>query len=291
MYAFLMSQPPIRAVGPRTKLAFPFGLRSLVAVWNALYLEPGPTPVQQTHSETWNRGAYLVEGLGHCAACHSPRNLLGAEKSGSSYLSGAMVDGWEAPALTSLSAAPVAWTEDELFRYLRFGSAREHGVAAGPMAPVVAQLAALPEGDVRAIAHYIASFNAPAGDTQAARQEAIDRSRTEGLGMMGETQRLFSSACGACHHEGNGPMYFGQNLPLALNTNLHSSRPDNLLRSILDGIRVTGGSDNGFMPAFRDALDDRQIARLAAYMRRRFAPDKPAWTNVEASVARLRADL
>ena len=84
-------------------------------------------------------------------------------------------------------------------------------------------------------------------------------------------------------------MPLGLNLPLALNSNLHSARPDNLIRVILEGIRTPAAQDIGFMPAFRDGLDDRQIARLVAYMRQRFAPDKPAWTDLEASVARLRA--
>jgi len=84
-------------------------------------------------------------------------------------------------------------------------------------------------------------------------------------------------------------MPLGQNLPLALNSNLHSARPDNLLRVILEGIRTPATQDIGFMPAFREGLDDRQIARLAAYMRQRFAPDKPAWPDLEASAARLRA--
>ena len=289
LYAYLMSQPPVQAQVPPTRLAFPFSMRPLMAAWNALYLAPGPIAVQETRSAEWNRGAYLVNGLGHCAACHSPRNALGAEKSGAVFLSGAMVDGWEAPALTSLSRAPVPWTQDELFRYLRFGHTRHHGVAAGPMAPVVEQLATLPEADVRAMAHYLASFNTSAQDTQAAAEAAVERSRMQAATLAGDAQRLFTSACGACHHDGSGPIPLGHNLPLALNSNLHSARPDNLLRVILEGIRTPATKEIGFMPAFGGALDDRQIAKLAAYMRQRFAPDKPAWMDLEAAVARLRA--
>ena len=114
-----------------------------------------------TKSEIWNRGAYLVEGLGHCSACHSPRNALGAEKP-SAYLAGGFAEGWEAPPLTSLSQAPIPWSEDELFAYLRTGKSRFHGVAAGPMAPVVKELGALPDHDIRAMAVYLGSFNDPA---------------------------------------------------------------------------------------------------------------------------------
>jgi nicotinate dehydrogenase subunit B len=286
LYAYLMSQPPVPAQVPETKLAFPFNLRPLLAAWNALYLKAGPVAAQPAQSAEWNRGAYLVNGLGHCAACHSPRNALGAEQGGTAFLSGAMVDGWEAPALTSASVAPVPWTRDELYRYLRFGHTLHHGVATGPMAPVVAQLATLPEADVQAMAHYLASFNETAPDAQATAQAIVARSS---IAPTGDAHQLFSSACGACHHDGNGPVPLGLNLPLALSSKLHSTRPDNLLRVILEGIRTPATPDIGFMPAFRDGLDDRQVARLAAYMRQRFAPDKPAWPDLETTAARLRA--
>jgi len=81
---------------------------------------------------------------------------------------------------------------------------------------------------------------------------------------------------------------FGQNLPLALSSKLHGAQPDNLLRVILDGVREPASSELGFMPAYRDAIDDAQLAQLAAYLRARFAPDKPAWRDLEAASARLR---
>jgi nicotinate dehydrogenase subunit B len=100
---------------------------------------------------------------------------------------------------------------------------------------------------------------------------------------------MFDGACAACHHDGNGPTLLGVNTPLALNSNLASARPDNLLRTILEGVREPASRDIGFMPAFRDALDDAQIAELAGYMRARFAPQEPPWTDLPGSVARLRA--
>jgi nicotinate dehydrogenase subunit B len=262
--------------------------RPLLGLWNALYLVPGPVAANPRRSAEWNRGAYLVDGLGHCAACHSPRNALGAEKGGAAYLAGATVEGWDAPPLTSLSRGPVPWTENALFRYLRFGHSREHGAAAGPMAPVVAQLAALPDADLHAMAHYLASFNPPQVDAQPLAQAALERSRVQAAARVGDAQQFFTSACGACHHDGDGPMVFGQNLPLALSSKLHADRPDNLLRVILEGIREPATAEIGFMPAFRDALDDRQVAQLAAHMRQRFAPDKPAWRGLEEAVARVR---
>ncbi len=290
LYAYLMSQPAVASAPPQTQLAFPFSLRPLMALWNALYLTPGPQPAVPTRSALWNRGAYLVNGLGHCGACHTPRNALGAELRGASTFAGAVIEGWQAPALTALAQHPIPWTETELFRYLRFGHSAQHGSASGPMAPVVRELAQLPEADVRAMAHYLASFNPPADDARNAAQAKalIDAAERHGSRELDATQRLFNGACGACHHAGNGPEVFGQNLPLALSSKLHGAQPDNLLRVVLDGVREPASRELGFMPAFRDALDDAQIARLAAYMRERFAPGQPAWRDLEAASSRLR---
>jgi nicotinate dehydrogenase subunit B len=158
LYAYLMAQSPVRAETPKNALAFPFNLRPLMAGWNALFHQPDVFQADATKSAMWNRGAYLVEGLGHCGACHSPRNELGAEIA-TRYLAGGFAEGWEAPALTSLSRAPIPWSEAELYAYLRTGESRFHGVAAGPMAPVVKELKALPDQDIRAMAVYLGSFN------------------------------------------------------------------------------------------------------------------------------------
>jgi nicotinate dehydrogenase subunit B len=246
LYAWLMAQPPVHASPPPTRLAFPFNQRPLMALWNAIYLVPGAA------AASVSRGEYLVNGLGHCSACHSPRNALGAERGGAARLSGGWVDGWEAPALTSLRHAPNPWTADELFRYMRQGHTLAHGSVAGPMAPVVHQLQALPDSDIRAMAEHLASLN-PAPAPQAAPPAAA-------APLPGPAERLFTTACGACHHDGAGPATFGLNLPLAHSSKLHSERPDNLLHVMLDGIREPATRDIGFMPAFRHALDDAQIA-------------------------------
>jgi nicotinate dehydrogenase subunit B len=289
LYAFLMVQPAVAATAPANELRFPFNLRPLMGLWNALHLQPGPVaPAAERHAQ-WNRGAYLVNGLGHCGACHTPRDATGAERSQSGYLVGARVEGWEAPALGSLSRSPVAWTEDALLRYLRQGHSAEHGMAGGPMASVVRGLATLPESDLRAMAHYLMSLQAPERPTTSA-TALLAQSRAQAIAMMGSpAQRLFEGACGACHHDGDAPQVLGLNQPLALNGNLHSDHPDNLLRTILDGIQDPAFVAIGHMPAFRHALDDRQIAELAAYMRQRFAPGRPAWADLPAAVARARA--
>jgi nicotinate dehydrogenase subunit B len=141
------------------------------------------------------------------------------------------------------------------------------------------------------MASYLAAFNpaTPQAAVEAQAQRLVADAAARQGRLLGPAQRMFDSACAACHHDGDGPTLLGVNTPLALNSNLTSARPDNLLRTILDGVREPASRDIGFMPAFREALDDAQIAELAGYMRARFAPQQPAWADLPASVARLRA--
>ena len=292
LYAYLMAQSPVRAENLENKLAFPFNIRPLLAGWNALFHQPKPFQVDTTKSELWNRGAYLVEGLGHCSACHSPRNALGAEQQ-SAYLAGGFSEGWEAPALTSLSQAPIAWSVDELYAYLRTGESRFHGVAAGPMAPVVKELSALPDQDIRAMAVYLGSFNdtttdRAAQDALAAKLEAATSTGIPATSSVGA--RLYQGACAVCHEVGGAPL-FGSRPSLALNSNLHSAVPDNLIQVILHGITSPVSSDLGYMPAFRDSLTDGQVAELASYLRRQFAPARPGWADIHATVGRIRQQM
>ncbi|MDO9060456.1 MAG: cytochrome c, partial [Bradyrhizobium sp.] len=213
----------------------------------------------------------------------------GAEKAGA-YLAGGFAEGWEAPPLTSLSQAPIPWSEDELFAYLRTGESRLHGVAAGPMAPVVKELAALPDQDIRAMAVYLASFNeAPIGQpAQAARAVQLEKAtlaRVASASPLGA--RLYEGACAVCHAVGGAPL-FGSRPSLALNSNLHSAVPDNLIQVILHGIAAPATSDLGYMPGFKDSMNDDQLAELVTFLRQQFAPEKPAWTGVRAAVSQAR---
>jgi len=289
LYAYLMAQAPVRADNPKTTLALPFNWRPLMAGWNALFHRTGVFEAYSTKSEIWNRGAYLVEGLGHCGACHSPRNALGAERA-SAYLAGGFAEGWEAPPLTSLSHAPIPWSEDELFAYLRTGESRFHGVAAGPMAPVVKELAGLPDQDIRAMAVYLSAFNTeainkPGQDELATKLETLTGTKVASASALGA--RLYQGACAVCHQVGGAPL-FGSRPSLALNSNLHSAVPDNLIQVILHGIASPVSSDLGYMPAFKDSMTDDQLAELVSYLRQQFAPDKPPWTEVRAAVGRAR---
>jgi nicotinate dehydrogenase subunit B len=281
LYAYLMAQPAVDAAPPATRLAFPFRVRPLMAAWNALFLRARAWQADPARTAEWNRGAYLVETLGHCSACHSPRNALGAEKVGASRLTGGLADGWEAPPLTAASHAPVPWTADALYDYLRTGEAAAHGSAAGPMAVVVAGLAALPDTDIRAMAAYLASV---AGQEGAADDLALARAaeaRSLPMTVTSTGARLYAGACAACHEAGGL-------VSLALNSNLHSTRPDNLIQAVLRGVAATRAAP-GAMPAYADSLTDAQVADVAAHLRARFAPGKPAWIGLERTVAAIRA--
>ncbi len=286
LYAYLMARPAVRATAPPNTLRFPFNLRPLLAGWNALFHQSEEFKPDPAKSAQWNRGAYLVESLGHCSGCHSPRNALGAEQR-NAYLAGGFAEGWEAPALTSLSRAPIPWNEDELFAYLRTGQSRYHGVAAGPMAPIVRDLKALPDQDIRAMAVYLNSFNEAAADRPdaiAARLETTTKVTVTGSAGA----RLYLGACAVCHEVGGLPL-FGSRPSLSLNSNLHGDTPDNLVQVILHGIAEPVSSDLGYMPAFRNSMSDAQVEELVSFLRQQFAPDKPAWSGVRETIARVRA--
>jgi len=188
-----------------------------------------------------------------------------------------------------VSAAPIPWTEDEFYAYLRTGESRFHGVAAGPMAPVVKELTALDDDDIRAMAVYLASFNdaiaMPAQQALSARLEYGTRVTM----ASSPGARLYQGACAVCHEVGALPP-FGSRPSLSLNSNLHSDAPDNLIQLVLHGIAEPAFSRLGYMPAFKDSLNDDQLAELVSFLRRQFAPDKPAWRDVASVISRIRRE-
>ena len=292
LYAWLMRLTPVRQSAPQTALRFPFGFRPAMAAWNALYLTD---TTALSHSDAspsaqWTRGAYLVNAVGHCSACHSPRDALSGERMGTAYLSGAMVNGWQAPSLALGSASPVPWTEQAFFDYLRYGYSAEHGAVGASMAQVVRNLEGAPDADLRAVAHYLASLRQPVDEPAAAlsARTLVASAAAAEVTLPGPAQRMFATACGACHHDGDGPRVLGANVPLALNTNLHADRPDNVIRVILEGVQEPVNDRVGFMKGFADHFDDNQLADLLRYMRARFAPDKRAWGDLEAKVREIR---
>ncbi|MEA3126317.1 MAG: nicotinate dehydrogenase subunit [Caballeronia sp.] len=296
LYAYLMSQPAVENTPPVTRLPFPLNQRALVAGWNALYLKQGEFKPDPTRSAIWNRGAYLVDGAGHCSACHSPRNAFGAEKGGRLYLTGGSAEGWVAPSLVANSKAPVRWTEQALYDYLKTGFSHEHGVAAGPMAPVVASLSTLPEEDVRAMAHYVASLSPQPAAAPAAAPVAAPLSTTthdsapDAVTLQGldSGRRIFEGACAVCHAATGGVGNFGVRPLLSLNTSVSEATPDNLLNVIQNGIDAPATDALGYMPGFKDSFDDRQIADLVSYIRASFASNEAPWKDLAQASARIR---
>ena len=286
LYAFLMSQAPVAAPREASALRFPFNLRPLIAGWNALFLRSTPFQADAQRSAEWNRGAYLVDGLGHCGGCHTPRNALGAERGGRFTLAGAVVDGWQTHALGAQATAPLPWTEADLYDYLRSGFSPNHGPAAGPMAAVVRGLQGAPDADLRAMSVYLASLApAPSGASAQAIEASTASGPPDSLGA-----RIYDGACAACHQPGRGPTLTGVRPSLALNSNVHAASPDTLIRVILHGITAPARPELGAMPAFSGNLDDHQVAELVRTIRAQFAPGRPAWTDVEQAIVRIRAE-
>jgi len=274
LYAFLMAGQPVRATKPANELPFPLSWRPLLAGWNLLFLDDRRYQPDPGHDAPWNRSAYLVEGLGHCGACHTPRNSFGAEAAGKALLGGE-AEGWSAP---PLAGAP--WTEPSLYSYLRTGLDTHHGAAAGPMAPVAWNLGRAPDQDVRAIATYLASMAGPAEQPPAL-----------GNSVMADSAgaAIFAGACSSCHGAA-APMTANGAPSLALSSTVQSSDPGNLLHVVLGGIRPEHYRAGPQMPAFGAILRDDQLVELATYLRAHFAPDQPAWTGLPDVLHRVRTE-
>ncbi|MES2188453.1 MAG: cytochrome c [Pseudomonadota bacterium] len=298
LYAFVMTRDPVPGKAPANDMKFPMNFRFLVAGWNLLYLDKGPRPTDATDAAKgaeWNRGAYLADALAHCAACHAPRNALGAEKRDTPFAGGS-IDGWTATALDASTPSPVAWSPEALARYLRTGLADDHAIAAGPMQDVVLALSHAPEADVKAIAAYIASLPGPATPERQAR-EAAARKKAESP-MLAALQpgpqataaddssmklgaQVYADSCAKCHDLGRGPSSAnGLRLPLA--QALYLPTPDNLIRIVREGIHPPLGHTGRYMPEF-NGLSNDQVTALVTWLRRQ-ATDAPAWTDVAKAV-------
>jgi len=293
LYAFMMTREPVKAETPANDLAFPFNIRLAVAGWKLLFFHKGGLATDTAHDETWNRGAYLVQGLAHCGACHTPRNRLGATEK-RHFLAGGSAEGWHAPALNADNPAPVPWNADSLMTYLRTGSAPLHGASAVPKAPATENLAQVNESDVRAIANYVASVAGPPSPERQQKADALIEQLTkaprETVGLAksdGETGApIFAGACATCHSE-TRLRGAGGARNLALSTALNAPDPRNAIHFVLDGIHPREGKSGPFMPGFAAALTDDQVAQLLDYARSRFT-SRPAWNDLRTRVPRVR---
>jgi mono/diheme cytochrome c family protein len=308
LYAYLMTRDPVRAPNRANDLRFPFNIRPLIAAWNVLYLRQTAFHPEPSRSAEWNRGAYLVQSLGHCGSCHSPRNALGAEKT-DAELAGGEAQGWYAPALNDASPSPLPWTVEQLSVYLRTGIARDHAIAGGPMQEVAGNLAHASADDVHAIAVYIESTMGPLTGDREARANGAQRRAAGGplpnvsvedqrIGTSGGTASgnaalaqlgitVYDDACAACHDLGRTDSSSGAlRLPLAVA--VYDPDPRSLLRIVRDGIAPLPGQPGRWMPAFGSTLSDEQLVALLAYLRAA-AAEAPPWRELPKSVREANA--
>ena len=279
--AFLKTVPPVNEHQPANSLSFPFSMRSLVHGWNLLFFHKGEFVPVAEKSAQWNRGAYLVTGLGHCGACHTPKNSVSADQTDRA-LQGGTLDNWVAPDLTQNSRTGLgSWSSDEIVEYLKTGR-NVHANAGGSMAEVVSySTSILTDADLQAIATYLKD---QAAGSEGALHEAEAASMKRGAAV-------FSDACTSCHmEEGVGQARFFP--PLRANSVAQQTDPTGVLHIILAGDRtaatVTRPSPLS-MPAFAWKLDDQQVADVATYLRNSWGNRAPAVTA--AQVAAMRKSL
>jgi mono/diheme cytochrome c family protein len=289
VWTFLMTRDPVRKVNPTTRLVFPLNQRILLAAWKALFLERQPFTPDPSHSAEWNRGAYLVEGLAHCGACHTPRNIFGAEMKSAPY-AGGQVEGWDAPALNANSPAAVPWTAESIEAYLRFGRDDLHGAPAGPMNEVTHSLAAVTATDVAAIATYVADIAGNATPERAALALKAAASRGPVAAPTPQSSSgalVYAGACAQCHGEA-GRVPSNPAINLALSSAVHAADPTNFVNVVRSGIRQPEGIAGPFMPGFAEILTETQIRDLASFVRSKFA-GKPEWTGLTEALRRSSA--
>jgi mono/diheme cytochrome c family protein len=282
-YAYLMSGPAVHAPAEQNQMNFPMNIRPLVSFWNLLFLHGEPLTPLAGRTEAWNRGRYLVDGPGHCAGCHSPLNLIGAEKS-SEYLQGGIVDGWQAPALVGMGQRGNPWRREQLVGYLRAEIVDGHGTPAGPMRPVSLSLARLPASEAEAIAEYLLSLENPRSLTGTTPKTPASEAADHSTGAL-----LFSSACAGCHGPAAPMRTLDGRLGLQNTSALQAASSRNFLKTVLEGLPATAGSPGPLMPAFAASLDNAQLGALAAYLRQQTRPDQP-WADISSTIEALRQE-
>jgi mono/diheme cytochrome c family protein len=280
LYAYLMSRPAVSAPARENSLWLPLKCRRLLAVWNAFFLKKGWQGDPRQGPE-WNRGAYLVNGLGHCGACHTPRNLLGAERANHA-LAGGQAEGWDAYALNGGSPAPVRWTVESLTAYLRTGWHAGHGVAHGPMAAVTDDLARAPESAAHAMSVYIESAMAGRKPAERHRRAAVQASNG------GRGADIYAASCASCHESGAPPPLGAADL--SLSSAVNASGPRNMIVLTLAGVPAADGRPAGMMPRFDGAISDEDLASLLRFVRAQFS-DRPEWEDLMSGIRAARRDL
>jgi mono/diheme cytochrome c family protein len=265
IYAYLASLKAERYTPPANSPAF--GLRWPMKIWNKLFFKPGPFAEDRSQSAEWNRGAYLVEGLGHCGACHSPRNRAMAEIADRAYAGGTIQDKvgeagpvrrWSAVNLTSAKEGLGTWPVEDLAKYLNTGLSA-HAGSFGPMNEVIANsLTQLTKADAHAMAVYLKSL--PAQDSKSATVSADQAKRGEGI---------YKERCSTCHQSsGRGGLFTGP--PVAGSAVAQADDPAALINVILYGPATCKDIATGAwetMKPFKEVLSDEEVASVSNYLR------------------------
>jgi mono/diheme cytochrome c family protein len=283
IFAYLMTLPAVSYTPPKNHLPFPFNIRSSVGAWNLLFLDTHDFQADPGQSAEWNRGAYLVTGLGHCGGCHTPKNSFGAGKSKQEF-QGGKLDNWVAPDLTGHKRIGLgAWSIDDIAEYLGTGR-NARAAAGGAMADVITySTSLLTDADRHAIAAYIKSQPA---------SPAIAASAPDS-GAMRRGAEIYSDACSSCHLE-NGvgqPRVFP---PLGDDAMLQQSDPTGLEHLILAGthIGISGSRPSPLsMPSFAWKLTDQEIADVSTFIRNSWGNQAAPVPVSEVTALRKKLDL
>ena len=282
IFAYLNTLDPVSNAVDRNTLPFPLNIRASMLAWNAMFFEPGEFRADPNRSPEWNRGAYIVEGPAHCGACHTPKNLAGADRT-SQRFAGGPLQGWFATNLTGDDRTGLGtWSTDEIVEYLQKGR-NARSAASGPMAEVVEySTSVMTDADLRAIAVYLKepSAAAPAAPARAPVAAENDQMR------IGEA--VYLDRCMACHtRSGEGvPRMFPR---LAGSQVVQQEGNETLLRVVLQGVRAAyspHAPTSPAMPAFGWRLNDDQAAAVTTYIRNAWGNAAPAVTPADA--ARMR---
>lgn len=281
MLTYFKSLPPVSHPMERNQMPFPFKIRGLMAFWNGMFLDKGTYTPDSTQSPEWNRGAYLVEGLGHCQACHTAKNPLGGNKSGEAFRGG-LFGNWYAPDITPNKRTGIgAWTPDDLREFFREGR-NVHSAASGEMGEAVQfSTSQMTDADLGAIVTYLNDLQ-PSPDTVV---PAPDKT------VMHQGEAIWRDQCAACHRaDAQGvPRYFP---PLQSNAMVQQSNPTTIIHYILAGASKAPTSkapSQMAMPAFGWKLDDQQIAAVATYARNSWGNSAPAVQ--QSQVEKLRKKI
>jgi mono/diheme cytochrome c family protein len=276
--AYLATLAPIRNKAPPPELRWPLNYRVLMRAWDDLFFVPGIFQPDQGKTAEWNRGGYLVDGVAHCGACHTPKNAFGADRRGQAF-GGGMVQGMFAPRLDGAERSGLkSWSVDDIVEYLQSG--RNGRSNDGPLMSevVVNSTSKMNDADVRAIAVYLKAL--PAG----APEPAVT---PPSPAQMSDGERVYRGACVACHElDGSGaPRIYP---PLPGNANLQSANPASTLRIILDGaqtVTTPRAPNTGSMPSY-PKLTDQEIADVATYIRNSWGNAAPVVTADQVAKAR-----